>query len=193
MSPSCRSLAELREDPSYGRKMSETNAVRLELWGAGDLPLLERLLGDPAMTEHLGGPESPEKLVERQERYERLADSETDRMFKIVDEATGEPCGSVGFWVREWAGEQVYEIGWSVLPAFQGRGIATMATSQAIERARAERKRRFVHAYPSVDNPPSNAICRKLGFTLLGEHDFEYPPGNPMRCNDWRFDLDAGQ
>ena len=25
-------------------------------------------------------------------------------------------------------GEQVYEIGWSVLPAFQGRGIAGSAT-----------------------------------------------------------------
>jgi RimJ/RimL family protein N-acetyltransferase len=114
-------------------------------------------------------------------------------MFKIVHEASGEPCGSVGFWAREWQGEQVYEIGWSVLPAFQGRGIATMATSQAIERARAQGTYPFVHAYPSVDNPPSNAICRKLGFSLLGEHDFEYPPGNPMRCNDWRFDLDAGE
>jgi hypothetical protein len=24
---------------------------------------------------------------------------------------------------------------------------------------------------------------------LLEECDFEYPPGNPMRCNDWRLDL----
>jgi RimJ/RimL family protein N-acetyltransferase len=172
--------------------MSERNAVRLEPWVAGDLPLLEGLMGDRAMTEHLGGPEGPEKLAERQARYERLADSETDRMYKIVDEASGEPCGSVGFWAREWASEQVYEIGWSVLPAFQGRGIATVATSQAIGLARAQRRFRFVHAYPSVDNLPSNAICRKLGFTLLGEHDFEYPPGNHLRCNDWRFDLDAG-
>jgi RimJ/RimL family protein N-acetyltransferase len=49
-----------------------------------------------------------------------------------------------------------------------------------------------VHAFPSVDNAPSNAICRKLGFTLLdGAIEFEYPPGNLLRCNDWRFDLDA--
>ena len=64
-----------------------------------------------------------------------------------------------------------------------------MATALAVERARTEHACRFMHAYPSVDNPPSNAICRKLGFTLLGEHDFEYPPGNPMRCNDWVLDL----
>jgi hypothetical protein len=35
--------------------------VRLEPWGEGDLPLLEKLMGDPAMTEHLGGPETPEE------------------------------------------------------------------------------------------------------------------------------------
>ena len=29
--------------------------VTLEPWGSGDLPLLERLMGNPRMTEHLGG------------------------------------------------------------------------------------------------------------------------------------------
>ncbi len=56
-------------------------------WGSGDLPLLERLMGDPRMTEHLGGPESPDQLRERQARYERLEGG--DRMFKIVDMASG--------------------------------------------------------------------------------------------------------
>ena len=78
-----------------------------------------------------------------------------------------------------------------MLPAFQGRGIAGRATAQALEAARSEGKHRFVHAFPSVDNAPSNAICRKVGFTLLGERDFEYPPGHAMRSNDWRFDLSA--
>ena len=42
--------------------------VTLEPWGSGDAPLLERLMGDARMTEHLGGPESPAKLRERQLR-----------------------------------------------------------------------------------------------------------------------------
>jgi RimJ/RimL family protein N-acetyltransferase len=162
--------------------------VRLEPWGDGDLPLLEQLLGDPAMMEHLGGPESPEKLAERQARYQRAGSG----MFKIVDEATGDAVGSVGYWERATRDAQVYETGWSVLPAFQGRGIAGMATAQVIDRARAEGKHRFLHAYPSVDNAASNAICRKLGFTLVEEVDFEYPKGSFMRCNDWRLDLFAG-
>ena len=162
--------------------------MRLEPWGEGDLPLLQELLGDPVMMEHLGGPETAEKIAERQARYEQ-PDS---KQFKIVDEARGEGVGWVGYWERDWQGRQVYEIGWSVIPAFQGRGIAGSATRMAVARASAERTRRFLHAFPSVDNGPSNAICRKLGFELIGPCDFEYPKGNTMRCNDWRLDLFRG-
>jgi RimJ/RimL family protein N-acetyltransferase len=139
------------------------------------------------MMEHLGGPESAEKIAERQARYEKPGSGQ----FKIVDEETGQGAGWVGLWSRTWRDEEVYEIGWSVLPAFQGRGLATLATLQAVAIAKAEGKHRFVHAYPSVDNAPSNAICRKAGFTLLEAHEFEYPPGSGsvMRCNDWRLDL----
>jgi RimJ/RimL family protein N-acetyltransferase len=165
----------------------EEAAVHIEPWGEGDLPILEQSLSDPAMMKYLGGPESPEKIAERQRRYERPS----SKQFKIVVEATGEGVGWVGYWERTWHDDQVYEIGWSVLPAFQGRGIAGLATAEAIAIARAEGMHRFLHAYPSVDNGPSNAICRKLGFTLLGEHEFEYPAGSSkfMRCNDWRLDL----
>jgi RimJ/RimL family protein N-acetyltransferase len=166
-----------------------TNAIRLEPWRPGDLPLLRRLMGDPEMTKHLGGPESEEKIAERQGRYEAAADSETTWVFKVVDDVSGEALGSVAYWEREWRGHDVWEIGWSVLPEFQGRGIAGRATAAALDDARGRGRHRFVHAYPSVDNAPSNAICRKLGFEPLGETEFEYPKGSYMRCNDWRYDL----
>jgi len=171
---------------------SGESAVRLESWGEHDLPLLQALLGDPAMMAHLGGPESPEKIAERQARYEadeRLADSGKSRMFKIVYTTTREGIGWVGYWQRRWLDAPVYEMGWSVLPSFQGRGIAGMATAQAIRVARARGALRFLHAFPSANNLPSNAICRKLGFTLLGVCELEYPPGQLMLCNDWQLDL----
>ena len=167
----------------------DQSTVRIEPWGEGDLPLLKKLLGDPAMTEHLGGPESNEQLIKRQARYERLIESGKGRMFKIVHEPTGEAVGSVGYWDSTHHGEAMYEIGWSVLPAFQGRGIAGAAVTQALVIAQSDGKYRFVHAFPSIDNLPSNALCRKSGFTLIEECEFEYPKGSFMRCNDWRFDL----
>jgi RimJ/RimL family protein N-acetyltransferase len=164
-------------------------AVRIEPWGADDLWLERKLMGDPAMTTYLGGPESEEKIAARHARFLDLPVSGIGQMFKIVDEASGEALGGVGYWEREWRGETVYEMGWGVLVPFQGRGVARAATAQAIAAARAEGKHRFLHAFPLVENAPSNGVCRTLGFTLVEECDGEYPPGNPVRSNDWRLDL----
>ena len=112
-------------------------------------------------------------------------------MFKIVDVSSGAGVGSVGFWTKEWGDDEVHEVGWMVVPEFQGRGIAAAATAQAIELAKRDDKHRFMHAFPNVENAPSNAICRKLGFELLGAREFEYPKGHFMTCNDWRLDLRA--
>ena len=179
----------MENGPDIGERRDPALSVRLEPWGEGDLPLLTRLLGDPAMTEHLGGPESPGKLDERQARYVKPGAPGEGRMYKIVDATSGEAIGSVGYWETVWEGETVYETGWSVLPENQGRGVAREATSQVIALAAAEHTRRFLHAFPSIDNEPSNAICRGLGFTLLGPVDVEYPRGRQMRSNDWRLDL----
>jgi RimJ/RimL family protein N-acetyltransferase len=109
-------------------------------------------------------------------------------MYKVID---GEPVGSVGYWPREWRGEEVFEVGWSVLPAAQGRGYASEGMRLLLDMVRADGSRRYVHAFPSVDNGPSNGICRKLGFTLLDTLEFEYPKGSFMQCNDWQLDLRA--
>jgi RimJ/RimL family protein N-acetyltransferase len=172
--------------------MTKPERVQIELrpWSAEDLPLLERLMGDPVMTEHLGGPESPDKIRDRHARYVALPEQPgNNRMFVIVVGPDKTPAGSIGYWEKEWRGEQVLETGWSVLPEYQGQGIATTATVLLVERLRASGTRCSLHAYPSVDNPPSNAICRKAGFTFRGEYDFEYPPGHPIRCNDWSIDV----
>jgi RimJ/RimL family protein N-acetyltransferase len=120
------------------------------------------------MTKHVGGPETLEKLVARQSKYEK-ADS---RQYRIVAEAGGDGVGWVGYWETTSEDQLVWEIGWAVLSSLQGRGLASSATAQLIEKARAEQHHRYVHAFPMVENAPSTAICRKLGFTLLGEIDF---------------------
>ena len=140
------------------------------------------------MTEHLGGPESPDKIRSRHARYVGVGDT-PGRMFVIVVGPDAVPAGSIGYWEHVWQGETVWETGWSVLPEFQGQGLASRATALTVELAAAEGTHRSIHAFPSVDNGPSNAVCRKAGFRLLGEYDFEYPPGHLMRCNDWALDL----
>lgn len=160
--------------------------VWIEPWTTDDRELLGALLGDPVMTEHLGSPESPEKLDARQARYE--ADP---RQHRIRVEGIVGGVGFAGYWDKDWRGESVWEVGWGVRPEHQGRGLATAAMRLLLDVMRREGSRRFVHAFPSVDNGASNGVCRKLGFTPLRAFDDEYPPGNPVRLNDWRYDLFA--
>lgn len=161
--------------------------IALEPWAEDDLDLLRRL-NTPEIWAHLGGPETEEKVVERHARYLDLGAPGSGRMFTVVL-PDGVKAGTIGYWEREWQGETVYETGWNVLPEHQGRGIAGAAATAIVEQARAEKRHRRIHAYPSVDNPASNVICRKAGFTFAGEHEFEFPKGHFMRCNDWHHDL----
>ncbi|MEU3059907.1 GNAT family N-acetyltransferase [Streptomyces subrutilus] len=164
--------------------------VRISPWAPEDFWLLRRK-NTPEMTRFLGGPESEEKLVGRQQRYEALSAREPSagRMFRVDLRESGEGVGSVGFWERDWQGEPVYEAGWGVLPEYQGRGLAVAALTELLSYARTHGDRATVHAFPGTDHPASNAVCRRAGFSCLGEVDFMYPPGVPHPSFDWHYRL----
>lgn len=174
-----------------GKLGPDAYSVALRPWTEDDLPLLTRLLGDPVETRHIGGPESPEQLKSRHERYLAFGPP-LGEVFSVVTGSARTAVGWVGYWESEWHGEQVWETGWHVVPEFQSRGIATAAAAQALERARATGRHRWAYAFPSVDNAASNTLCRNLGFELTGEVEVEYPPGSMMRSNGWRLDLLGG-
>jgi len=98
-----------------------------------------------------------------------------------------EVAGTVTLWSHERAGEQIAEIGWMVLPAYQGRGFAKAAVRALLARAARDRRWGPVHAFPSTGNGPSNGICRSVGFRLLGEEDTEFA-GRVFRTNHWVID-----
>ena len=164
------------------------NEIRLVAWSEADLDLLRRA-NTTTMWKYLGGPESEEKVIRRHRRYLPGNWTGSGGMYRVELVASHEPVGFVGYWERVDGDEMVYETGWHVLPEYQGRGIATAAMTALLEQAAAQPGLRRIHAYPSVDNEPSNALCRALGFTLRGVTDFEFPPGHQMRCNEWVFDL----
>ncbi|MFE2496776.1 GNAT family N-acetyltransferase [Streptomyces scopuliridis] len=172
---------------------NEAPRVRLDPWSEGDLGLL-RAMNAPELMSHLGGPETEEQLLTRHRRYVDLSADRTGRgrMFRIVLPPAGEAVGTIGFWEQTWQGQQVYETGWGVLAAHQGRGIAAAAAAAVVEKARAEGKYRYLHAFPSVGNRSSNALCRRVGFSLQGPCEVEFPKGHLMRANDWRLDLTPG-
>ena len=165
--------------------MNTNNKLQIKLKKYDELNsfLLERLMGDPKMTEYLGGPETKKKLNARHQKYLTI-----EGCYTIVDTKSGKSVGWIGNWEIIKNEEQAWETGFSVLPEYQGRGIATEAIKLLI-RILKEGKFKFIYAFPHINNTPSNSICRKAGFTLIGEEEGEYPPGTIIKCNNWRFDL----
>jgi RimJ/RimL family protein N-acetyltransferase len=165
--------------------------VGLRAWTEDDLPLLRGLLGDPAMMTYLGGPESEEKLLERHAKYLAIDGMGNARVFVITAGPERVAVGWVGYWQTSWHAEPAWETGWSVLPVFQGRGVASRGAELAMGVLAGERTHRFVYAFPAVDNGPSNGVCAKLGFERVGSESLEYPPGSDiwMECAVWRREL----
>src|SRR5262249_1105953 len=132
------------EDATYVPDALKGARGRLEPWGPGDRHVVDQALGEPAMMEPLGGPETAEKIAKRQTRYEQPRSGQ----YKIV--VGGKDAGWVGYWDRLLGDDSVvYEVGWSVLPAFQGGGVASPATAELLALARAEPRHRYAEPYPS--------------------------------------------
>jgi RimJ/RimL family protein N-acetyltransferase len=160
--------------------------VQLRDVGLGDVSAYVRMRCDPVMMTELGGPLPREGMEEKVARDVRAAAAGTEWIKMIVpDEAAADVvAGSVVLWSHEDGGEPVSEIGWMVLPEFQGRGLAKQAVLMLLELARDDGRWGLVHAFPAVTNGPSNGICRSLGFRLTGERDVTFM-GRVLRTNHW--------
>jgi RimJ/RimL family protein N-acetyltransferase len=167
--------------------------VRLRNVELGDLGAYVRMRCDPAMTAELGGPLPREGMEEKvqQDAGEAAADTQWIKMI-VPDETNPDVvAGSVVLWSHDEDGQRISEIGWMVLPEFQGRGIGKQAVRMLLEQARADGRWGLVHAFPGVTNAASNGICRSLGFTLAEEREVTFS-NRVLRTNHWVIDPRTG-
>ncbi|MEU8920700.1 GNAT family N-acetyltransferase [Kitasatospora sp. NPDC048545] len=145
-----------------------------------------RMRCDPLMMAELGGPLPRERVAERlrKDLVEVAADRCWIKMIVPDGAEDGEVAGTVTLWSDEEDGAAVSEIGWMVLPGYQGRGLAKEAVRRVLDAAAADGRWGPVHANPGVANGPSNGICRALGFRLLGERDLDFAD-RVLHTNHW--------
>ena len=65
--------------------------------------------------------------------------------------------------------EGALEIGYAVAPSRRGRGLATEAIQQMVERAFADPSVEFVDAHTLAHESASTRVLEKVGFSLAGE------------------------
>jgi RimJ/RimL family protein N-acetyltransferase len=161
--------------------------VTLERWSADDLAVLQRV-NTPEMTRFLGdGEETDEVLAERHAEYLDLWESGEVRMFRI--DVDGEASGYAGWWEEEHDGMPVYEVGCVVEPRWHGHGVASAALSEVVRLAAATGDRHLIVGYAHVDNAASNALCRRVGFSLVGTGIYPLDEGKaPLSVNVWMID-----
>ncbi|MEV6581901.1 GNAT family N-acetyltransferase [Streptomyces sp. NPDC051582] len=154
-----------------------------------DVDAYVRMRCDPAMMADLGGPLPREGMEEKVGRDVRGVEAGTQWIKMIVlDEARpAEVAGTVTLWSHEEDGERISEIGWMVLPEFQGRGVGKRAVRALLELAWADGRWGPVHAFPATANAPSNGMCRSLGFRFLKGRDVDFAD-RILRTNHWVVD-----
>jgi RimJ/RimL family protein N-acetyltransferase len=152
--------------------------VELSAYTDADIALTEAMETDRVVMAELGGPVPAEAIPALHRR--RLGDP----WWLVVVTDEGERAGTIGIWETEHDGAVVHETGWMLLPAFHGRGLASAALRQLLDRARAVARFEQLHAWPGVTNGASNALCRKFGFELLGEEEGAYRDAR-LRVNHW--------
>ncbi len=145
--------------------------------------LTEALETDATVMAELGGPWPMEAIPAI---HARRLDSVAAGLwwYTIVLEPGAPPIGTIGIFGSDIDGRPVSEAAWLILPAFQGRGCASAALGLLLERARDDGRWGAIHALPGITNGPSNGLCRKFGFRLVGEQDVDYG-GRTLRCNHW--------
>lgn len=165
--------------------MNDAPAVHLAAYEDSDLALTLACERDPVAMRHLGGPRDEEEI--RAAHGKRMRAEDDGGAWKTVVVDPGEErVGTIGYWRSEHGGP-ILETGWMLLPAHHGRGVGTRALRLVIELAR-DRGVDELHAFPGQDNAPSNALCRRAGFQLIGTAEGEFA-GKPIVSNHWLLTL----
>jgi RimJ/RimL family protein N-acetyltransferase len=164
--------------------------MRLRDVELGDVDAYIRMRCDPAMMAELGGPVPRQSIAAKVETDVRKTQADEYWVSMIVpDESNPEAVGgTVSLWSHtEGDDAGLSEIGWMVPSEFQGRGLAKRAVQAILESARDDGRWGLVHAFPDITNAPSNALCRSVGFTLVGQRDVRFA-GRLLHANHWQIE-----
>lgn len=153
----------------------ETPRLVLRGYRASDLDAFAENFADPVSTAHMGG------VVDRRMAWRMLTSSvgvwllTGGGWWAVEDRATGRFVGTVGAFFRETAPDDV-ELGWTVVRAHWGKGIATEAAHAAAAYAFRSLGTSQVYAHIDPGNTASVRVAANIGMSYQGDADFYGEP-----------------
>jgi RimJ/RimL family protein N-acetyltransferase len=159
----------------------ETERLILRGHTRDDFPAFAAMWADPDVTRFIGG--APLSEEDAWSRFMRVAGHWALLGFgfwAVIEKATGKRVGEVGILdvKREIvpAFDGAPEIGWSLLPAVQGRGYASEAARAAIAWGEQKFGRVRMVCIIHPDNGPSLKLAHRLGFREIARTTYKDEP-----------------
>ena len=133
---------------------------------------------DPTSTEFWEGiPEDPVEACKAQfnrqfERYEKNIGG----MNALIDIASGKLVGICGLLLQEFDGRKEWEIGYSLMPEFRGKGYATEAAQYCKKIAFKNELAPSLISMIHIDNLPSQAVAVRNGMSRDSQTTYKDNP-----------------
>jgi RimJ/RimL family protein N-acetyltransferase len=152
-----------------------TERLRLRRSRPEDAKAISAYRSDPAVNRHQGwertDPEGTRALIE--EMVSRMPGDPGWVQFSVEERESGQLVGDVGMSPSD--GEpNVVKIGYTMAPAFQGKGYATEAVRALVDYAFDTLGAEMIRAFASAENIPSRRVAENVGLRLMETFEHEY-------------------
>ncbi len=181
--------------PMFGRAAISLKTPRLTLDSLSeqDWPLFLRLYQDPEVQRFIA---DPMDLAEIRTRFEsRVMPWEKTAShwlcLVIRERESGQSVGLTGF-LPEWSPLQQAEVGYAMLPSFQGQGFAKESLMAVLAFGFQQCLFHKMKATVTVGNDASRRLLERCGFQLEGTLRDNYFLGGQW-CDDWVLGLLADE
>ena len=172
MDARCHQLSDERAFPPPTDRLAFREMTR------GDQEIMEELLGDPEVMRYYPRPKSRDEVSRWIDSTLRSYDEHGHALWVLELIDTGEFIGDCGLTWQNVDGNRMLEVGYRLLPRFQGVGYATEAAAACLRFAHEKLGEDHVVAIINPDNWASRALAERLGMRV--EQETTTADGRPI-------------
>ncbi|MFT0211666.1 GNAT family N-acetyltransferase [Pseudomonas sp. F1_0610] len=159
-----------------------TSNLLLRQWQDSDYDAFARLNADANNMRFFPAPLAREESDHLANRCRDLINQRGWGFWAVEEVLSGQFIGCVGLHAPDYQlpVSPCVEVGWRLLPEFQGKGYATEAAQAALGFGFNELHLDEIIAFTTLTNLPSQAVMRRLGMQRDFNNDFDHPLLDPQ-------------